>query len=169
MNRAMLIGAIGAGKTTLTNALLGRHVESVKTQALVYYDWIVDTPGEYTENPLFYKNIMATALEVTHVFYLQDATKKHTIFPPGFSTGIPKLPIGVVTKADARDADISLAVQFLKQVIPSGPIVVTSAVKGMGLTEMKELVSYDSLEEMKMYTLANHHTHFFYHDPFTGD
>lgn len=45
MNRAMLIGSIGAGKSTLTNALLGRKAEAVKTQALNYYDWIVDTPG----------------------------------------------------------------------------------------------------------------------------
>lgn len=79
-NRAMLIGSIGAGKSTLTNALLGREVEAVKTQALVYYDWIVDTPGEYTENPLFYKNIMATSLEVTHVLFLQDATRKKQFF-----------------------------------------------------------------------------------------
>ena len=42
-NRAMLIGSIGAGKSTLTNALLGKPVEAVKTQALIYYDWIVDT------------------------------------------------------------------------------------------------------------------------------
>lgn len=44
-NRAMLIGAIGAGKSTLTNALLGKKVEAVKTQTLIYHDWIVDTPG----------------------------------------------------------------------------------------------------------------------------
>src|SRR5690606_25624189 len=105
-NRAMLIGSIGAGKSTLTNALLGREVKAVKTQALVYYDWIVDTPGEYTENPLYYKNIMATSLEVTHVLFLQDATRNKTIFPPGFSTGMNKLPIGVVTKSDSEKADI---------------------------------------------------------------
>ena len=50
-NRAMLIGSVGAGKSTLTNALLGREVPAVKTQSLIYYDWIVDTPGEYSENP----------------------------------------------------------------------------------------------------------------------
>lgn len=79
----MLIGAIGVGKSTLTNALLGKAVPAVKTQTLIYYDWIVDTPGEYTENPFFYKNIMATALEVTHVLYLLDATSGKMIFPLG--------------------------------------------------------------------------------------
>jgi ethanolamine utilization protein EutP len=151
-NRAMLIGSIGAGKSTLTNALLGSKVPAVKTQALVYRDWLVDTPGEYTENPFFYKNIMATALEVTHVLYMQDATKLKTIFPPGFSTGITKLPIGVVTKCDSEKADIKEAVRQLKRVIPSGPIVMTSAFTGQGMQEIKDLVKCNTMEEMKYYT-----------------
>lgn len=167
MNRAMLIGAIGAGKSTLTNALLGREVQAVKTQALVYYDWIVDTPGEYTENPLFYKNIMATALEVSHVLYLQDATKRNTIFPPGFSTGINKFPIGVVTKSDAEGANIDLAISYLKQVIPQGPIVVSSSVLGKGTKEIKDLVQCGSYDEMKSYCLNQVSEHLFYYDSFT--
>ena len=150
-NRAMLIGSIGAGKSTLTNALLGREVEAVKTQALVYYDWIVDTPGEYTENPLFYKNIMATSLEVTHVLFLQDATRKKTIFPPGFSTGINKLPIGVVTKSDSENADIDSAVQQLKRVIPNGPIVISSSITGKGIKEIKDLVNCNTMLDMREY------------------
>ncbi|WP_026582307.1 EutP/PduV family microcompartment system protein [Bacillus sp. J33] len=152
MNRAMLIGSIGAGKSTLTNALLGREVEAVKTQALNYYDWIVDTPGEYTENPFFYKNIMATALEVTHILYLQDATKQKTIFPPGFSTGFNKLPIGVITKSDLKEADVDLAIKQLKNAMPKGPIVVSSSVTGKGLEDIRSLVKCNSLQEMKKYT-----------------
>ena len=151
-NRAMLIGSIGAGKSTLTNALLGKPVEAVKTQALIYYDWIVDTPGEYVENPFFYKNIMATALEVTHVLYLQDATKKKTVFPPNFSTGINKLAIGVITKSDAKDADVSLAIKKARQVVVNGPIVVTSSRNKEGLEEVRALVQCQSLQEMKEYT-----------------
>lgn len=154
-NRAMLIGSIGAGKSTLTNALLGREVEAVKTQALVYYDWIVDTPGEYTENPLFYKNIMATSLEVTHVLFLQDATRKKTIFPPGFSTGINKLPIGVVTKSDSENADIDSAIQQLKRVIPNGPIVISSSITGKGIQEIKDLVNCNTMQDMREYTETN--------------
>jgi ethanolamine utilization protein EutP len=150
-NRAMLIGSIGAGKSTLTNALVGREFQVVKTQALVYRDWIVDTPGEYIENPFFYKNIMATALEVTHVLYMQDATKRKMIFPPGFSTGITKLPIGVVTKCDSEKADIKEAIIQLKRVIPRGPIVISSAITGQGLEEIRNLVRCNSLEEMREY------------------
>lgn len=148
-NRAMLIGSIGAGKSTLTNALLERKVEAVKTQTLNYFDWIVDTPGEYTENPFFYKNIMATALEVTHILFLQDATKSKTIFPPGFSTGFNKLPIGVVTKCDAETADIPKAIEQLKRAIPKGPIVISSSVTGHGLQEIRDLVKCNTLVEMK--------------------
>jgi ethanolamine utilization protein EutP len=147
-NRAMLIGAIGAGKSSLTNKLLGREVPAVKTQSLIYRDWIVDTPGEYTENPLFYKNIMATALEVTHVLYLQDSTKKKTIFPPGFANGINKIPIGVVTKCDAEEANVTMAVSKLKGVIPKGIIIIASAVTGQGVEEIRKLVQCDSLEEI---------------------
>lgn len=148
-NRAMLIGSIGAGKSTLTHALLERKVKAVKTQSLIYYDWIVDTPGEYTENPLFYKNIMATALEVTHILFLQDATKQKTIFPPGFSSGFNKLPIGVVTKCDEEQADIEKAIEQLKKVMSKGPIVISSAVTGQGIQEIRNLIECNSLVEMQ--------------------
>lgn len=152
-NRAMLIGAIGAGKSTLTNALLGKKVDAVKTQTLIYYDWIVDTPGEYTENPLFYKNIMATALEVTHVLYLQDATNGKLIFPPGFSMGISKLPIGVITKSDHPEADLERSIRMIQSVISYGPIVITSSVEGTGISHLKELVKMKTMEEMKNYVV----------------
>ncbi|MGI8315869.1 EutP/PduV family microcompartment system protein [Halobacillus mangrovi] len=150
-NRAMMIGSIGAGKSTLTHALLGHEAKAMKTQSLNYEDWIVDTPGEYTENPMYYKNIMATSLEVTHVLFIQDATKKKMIFPPGFSTGLNKLPIGVVTKADDDQADLSRAVKQLRKVIPKGPIVITSAVNRKGLNSIRKLVTCNSLQEMRDY------------------
>lgn len=150
-NRAMLIGAIGAGKSTLTNSLLGKIVPAIKTQTLVYYDWIVDTPGEYTENPFFYKNIMATALEVTHIFYLQDATNGKMIFPPGFSMGFSKLPIGVITKSDHPDANIERSIEMIRSVISFGPIVITSSVNGTGMEHLKALVDMDDMASMKKY------------------
>lgn len=166
MNRAMLIGSVGAGKSTLTHALLENNQEAVKTQSLNYYDWIVDTPGEYTENPLYYKNIMATSLEVTHVLYLQDATNLKTIFPPGFSTGFSKLPIGVVTKADHKDANIDFAIEQLKIAIPEGPIVVSSAKKKEGLKEIRDLVKCNSLQEMKNYVLSCEYDKILYNEVF---
>ncbi|KXH83832.1 EutP/PduV family microcompartment system protein [Sporosarcina sp. HYO08] len=154
-NRAMLIGAIDAGKSTLTNVLLGKDDDAVKTQTLMYDGWIVDTPGEYTENPMYYKNIMATAMEVTHVFYLQDATSTKTIFPPGFSSGIAKLSIGVITKCDHPEANIARSFDKIKSVITNGPIVITSAVEGKGINHLKELVQMTSMEQMRRYYEGN--------------
>lgn len=150
-NKAMLIGSIGAGKSTLMNALLGRKVEAIKTQALIYYDWLVDTPGEYTENPFFYKNIMATAMEVTHVFYLQDATNGKVIFPHGFSTGISKLPIGVITKSDHPEADVARSIERMRSVIPYGPIVITSSFEEIGIMHLKEMGQINDMDSLKTY------------------
>ncbi|MGG3450647.1 EutP/PduV family microcompartment system protein [Domibacillus aminovorans] len=163
-NRAMLIGSVGAGKSTLTNALLGKSVPAIKTQSLLYYDWIVDTPGEYTENPMFYKSIMATSLEVTHVLYLQDATRNKIIFPPNFSSGISKLPIGVVTKSDHPDAKLVEALDMLKRTIVCGPIVVTSALTGKGLTHIRELVSLSTIDKMKAYAIKQDDGHIIFYD-----
>lgn len=151
-NKAMIIGSVGAGKSTLTNALLGKEVPAVKTQALYYYDWIVDTPGEYTENPMFYKSIMATSWEVTHVMYLQDATDSRMTFPPLFSLGIPKHPIGVITKSDHPDANIEKALAILRQTIPRGPVIISSSKKKTGLNHIKALVNINTMEEMKSYS-----------------
>ncbi|MET1030694.1 EutP/PduV family microcompartment system protein [Domibacillus tundrae] len=163
-NRAMLIGSVGAGKSTLTNVLLGKEVPAFKTQSLHYCDWIVDTPGEYTENPMFYKNIMATSLEVTHVMYLQDATGDKMIFPPQFSSGIPKLPIGVVTKADHPNAKVAEALEKLKQTLTTGPIVISSAAKGMGMDHIHALAGMNTMDEMKAYAMAQEDGLVVFHD-----
>lgn len=142
MDKVMIIGAIGAGKSSLTKALLGKSTPIQKTQALTYEDWIVDTPGEYTENPLYYKAIMATSLEVGRIILIQDATKQRTIFPPGFAHGfLNKKPIGVVTKMDHTNADVERAISFLQKALPPGAmIVLTSALKGLGITELLRLL-----------------------------
>ncbi|PTX64650.1 ethanolamine utilization protein EutP [Melghirimyces profundicolus] len=140
MGKVMLIGAVGAGKSTLVNRLLDRKEESKKTQTLNYHDWIVDTPGEYLENPLYYKALMATVLEVTHILVVQDSTRKKATIPPGFTNGIPKTPIGVVTKADHPEADINWAQTQLRKAMPKGPVVITSSFNGKGIDELLNLL-----------------------------
>ncbi|SDX94128.1 EutP/PduV family microcompartment system protein [Salimicrobium album] len=163
-NRGMLVGAIGAGKSTLSKALLGYEAKAMKTQSLTYEDWLVDTPGEYTENPMHYKSIMATAMEVTHVLYVQDATNRKMIFPPGFSTGTGKLPIGIVTKTDAEEADVERAVKLLRKVIPKGPVVLASAYNKEGLEEIKALVSCSTIQEMREYTEKSEKKNVLFHE-----
>lgn len=163
----MLIGGINAGKTTLKDALLERSSKpkKIKTQALTYDGWMVDTPGEYIENPMFYQSIMATSMEITHVLFIQDATNQKSIFAPSFSTGMNKLPIGVVTKTDHELADIDHAIQLLKKVMVRGPIVITSAYTGQGLREIMDLVKLNSMKEMKDYTEKRDSQQIIFHEP----
>lgn len=154
-NRVMMIGPIGAGKTTLTNTLLDVGSSAIKTQTLSYRDWIVDTPGEYMENPFYYRTIMATALEVTHLIFLFDATRSKITFPHGFSQGFSKLPIGVITKSDHPNADLEKAIRILRVALPRGPIVITSALTGKGLNHIKALVACSSWNEMNEYAEVN--------------
>ena len=49
MKKLILIGRVAAGKTTLTQALLGEDIKYYKTQSIHYGEVIIDTPGEYTE------------------------------------------------------------------------------------------------------------------------
>lgn len=140
MDKVMIIGGVGSGKSTLTEALLGTPAPVYKTQALNFKDWIVDTPGEYTENPLFYKAIMATVLEVKKIILVQDATKRTPVFPPGFTSGIPKPAIGVVTKIDSENADVNQARAFLQLAIPGGQIITTSSFTKQGIPELLALL-----------------------------
>jgi len=150
-NRVMIIGGVQAGKSTLMNALLGKDKKAHKTQALVFDDWIVDTPGEYIENPMYYRNIMATSLEVTHVIYLQDATSSRSVFPPQFSLGIPKIQIGVITKIDAPLADVARATTLLQNVMTYGPIVKTSSWQKLGIDYIAPLIQLRSDEEIRQF------------------
>lgn len=49
MKKIILMGRVGCGKTTLTQALRGKKIHYHKTQYINHYDVIIDTPGEYAE------------------------------------------------------------------------------------------------------------------------
>lgn len=113
--KIMIIGSVGAGKSTLLQALFDDPMPARKTQSLEFRDWIIDTPGEYTENPMYYRSLMATSFEAKLLIMAQDATRNRPFFPPGFSVGFPIPAIGIITKIDHPKADIELAQHLLKQ------------------------------------------------------
>jgi ethanolamine utilization protein EutP len=138
MKKAMMIGPVGAGKSTLVKVLLGVDQPVRKTQALEFHDWLIDTPGEYSENPLYYRTLMATALEAQVLLLIQDATRERSCFPFGFAQGFPMPAIGVVTKADHPDANVERAILFLRESLGEREIYVTSAATNKGIRTLFE-------------------------------
>lgn len=143
MRRVMIIGAIEAGKSSLIKALFNDNQPARKTQTLEYHDWIIDTPGEYSENPMYYRSLMATALEAGTLVMVQDATRDRNYFPPGFSQGFPISPIGVITKIDHPEADVEKAISFLRESLPQGEIFLTSSVSKSGIDQLRARLMQD--------------------------
>ena len=99
MKKTMLIGRTGCGKTTLTQKLINEEVKYKKTQAVSYKSRIIDTPGEYVENKMYYKSLLVLSADAKIIILVQSAIDGATLFPPKFSTMFPKKEvIGLVTK-----------------------------------------------------------------------
>ncbi|WP_270466470.1 EutP/PduV family microcompartment system protein [Fusobacterium polymorphum] len=114
MKKTMLIGRTGCGKTTLTQKLMDEEVKYKKTQAVTYKSKIIDTPGEYVENKMYYKSLLVLSVDAKIIVLVQSAIDGATLFPPKFSTMFPKKEvIGIITKVDLADADIERSKRFL--------------------------------------------------------
>ena len=114
MKKTMLIGRTGCGKTTLTQKLMDEEVKYKKTQAVSYKNKIIDTPGEYVENKMYYKSLLVLSADAKMIILVQSAIDGATLFPPKFSTMFPKKEvIGIITKVDLADADIERSKRFL--------------------------------------------------------
>lgn len=115
MARIMLIGPVGAGKTSLIHFLQGNAAGAAKTQAISFSDAAIDTPGEYSQIPRFYPALLVTAMEASLVVIVQDAAGRTSAVPPGFANMFSRPVIGVITKIDLPDADREKAAAFLSQ------------------------------------------------------
>ena len=114
MKKTMLIGRTGCGKTTLTQKLMNEEVKYKKTQAVSYKRKIIETPGEYVENKIYYKSLLVLSADAKMIVLVQSAIDGATLFPPKFSTMFPKKEvIGVITKIDLENANIERSRKFL--------------------------------------------------------
>ena len=114
MKKTMLIGRTGCGKTTLTQKLMNEEVKYKKTQSVTYKNKIIDTPGEYVENKMYYKSLLVLSADAKLIVLVQSAIDGATLFPPKFSLMFPrKEVIGVITKIDLENANIERSRKFL--------------------------------------------------------
>jgi len=140
MERLMLIGKTGVGKTSLIQAINKESLKYKKTQAMEFYEGIVDTPGEYIENKRFYNAIVSMSYDVTIIGLVQDAESGHSYFPPGFAKMFNKKVIGIITKIDSNAADVSKAKKILNS---AGAEVIyrVSALDNIGIDDIKRLLA----------------------------
>ncbi|CCI76140.1 unnamed protein product [Klebsiella pneumoniae subsp. rhinoscleromatis SB3432] len=109
MKRIAIVGAVGAGKTTLFNALQGNYSLARKTQALEFNDrGDIDTPGEYFSHPRWYHALITTLQDVDTLIYVHAANDTESRLPPGLlDIGSRKHLIVAISKTDLPDANVA--------------------------------------------------------------
>lgn len=137
MGRILLIGGIGAGKTSLKQMLMDEQLSYQKTQMIDFTHAFIDCPGEYLEIPRFYHVLIDASHQVSEIWALQDATKQRTFYPPKFSKVFRKPIIGVITKVDLPNANVKQACSFLQYAGIEEPFYSTSVVNGEGVVSLR--------------------------------
>jgi ethanolamine utilization protein EutP len=125
----MLIGQIGAGKTTLFNRLFGKDEVARKTQVMEFEgDSGIDTPGEYFSHPRMYHALITMAADVEHLVYVHPADVFDCRLPYGLlEVYACKTIDAIVTKMDMPAADLSRVTQMLRDAGISGQIFSVSS------------------------------------------
>ena len=105
MKKIMFVGPVGVGKTTLTQRLKGLELTYYKTQAVEFYDTIIDTPGEFLQHRRYYNALNVTGADADVIGLLVAASNQMQTFPQGFSSLFNQEVIGIVTKIDMADKE----------------------------------------------------------------
>lgn len=134
--KILLIGGIGAGKTTLKQRLLNQTLVYLKTQALDFSSIFIDCPGEYLEIPRHYHVLINAAIKAGEVWALHDATRRNCPYPPNFALAFRKPVTGIITKIDHADACPETAERHLRKAGITGPFFRVSAREGTGIPEL---------------------------------
>lgn len=139
MQRVMLVGETGAGKSSLIRALSGENFISRNAMSVEYCGRFVNTPGAFLENRRFYRALISTSADCGIVLLVQDACRISSLFPPQFVTAFNRKTVGVISKIDASEAKIQRAERFLQNAGVKD-IVQVSAAHGEGLDVLRDLL-----------------------------
>ena len=108
------MGRSEGGKTTLTQALKGEHIQYHKTQYINYFDVIIDTPGEYIQTKQLGYALALYAYEADVVGLLLSATEPYSLYPPNITSMVNREVVGIVTKINEKGANPERAKRWLK-------------------------------------------------------
>ncbi|NLE97590.1 MAG: ethanolamine utilization protein EutP [Propionibacterium sp.] len=136
--QVLIVGSVGAGKTTIRQRLLDQPLEDVKTQGIDVIDGVVDTPGEYMHHSSRRGSLQVLGYDAGCILLVLDASSDESRIPPGFASTFNRRVVGVATKIDlATDEQIESA---RGRLIDAGAdeVVSVSGITGEGFDDLKE-------------------------------
>ena len=139
----MLFGRVGAGKTTLTQALRGEEIKYFKTQYVNYLDTVIDTPGEYTERRETSGALALYAYEADVVGLVLSANEPYSIFAPCLTSMVNREAIGIITGIDKPDANVARVDRWLR-LAGCKKIFPVSSITGEGIQALVDFLNDDS-------------------------
>lgn len=142
MKKLILIGRVAAGKTTLTQALMGEEIRYYKTQSIHYMDAVIDTPGEYTELRQTSGALALYAYEADVVGLVLSANEPYSIFSPCITSMVNRPVVGIITGIDKPDARPDLVAWWL-EIAGCERIFRVSSYTGEGLDEILAFLNED--------------------------
>ena len=114
MKKIILMGRVGCGKTTLTQALRGSRIQYHKTQYINHYDVVIDTPGEYAETKGLGRALALYSYEADVVGLLISSLEPYSLFPPNVTACSTRPVIGIVTQIHQPGASPERAERWLR-------------------------------------------------------
>ena len=147
MRKLILIGRVAAGKTTLSQALMGEEIHYFKTQYINYMDTIIDTPGEYTELRQTSGALALYAYEADVVGLVLSANEPYSIFSPCLTSMVNREVIGIVTGIDKPDARPDLVESWLR-LAGCKTVFRVSSYTGEGIGDILDYLAEEGDERM---------------------
>ena len=139
MKRLMLVGETGAGKRSLIRVLSGEELPPRLPMSVAFHGSFINTPGEFLENRRFYRHLITAAVDCDIVAFIQDATRRASLFPPLFAASFNRKLIGIVSKTDAEGVDPERAERLLRNA-GAKDIIRVSAHSGDGLEALRNML-----------------------------